>query len=199
MLFESAPDQAVLITPAEARAIIVQGHYTHTFPAAWSRTYRVGAAVVSFGFSSNPFLERFLFTEKVGLLDLRRLWAPDNHESNLLTRAIALAVRQLRIDVPSCQAVVAFADPNVGHAGGVYQAASWLYTGQSAFVERGWLREDGTIAPRRSFHGAAGAYRPVGLPKAIGQGKHRYVRCLTRKGHKALRLSAQPYPKPGKL
>ena len=48
----------------------------------------------------------------------------------LLTRAISHAVQRL-VELERPDAVVSYADPNVGHLGGVYRAASWVDHGQS--------------------------------------------------------------------
>lgn len=178
----------------EAKAIIIPNHYTHSFPARWSRTYRVDAALVTFAYSANPWLEKFLFHDAVGLLELARLYAPDGHEKNLLTRAIATAIRQLRIDVPGCEAIVSFADPLHGHHGGIYQAASWLYLGRS-INPLAYRASDGSIMSRRSFHDAQGAYRPEGFEKVKTPAKHRYCKPITSRAKRLLKLTALPYPK----
>ncbi len=182
-----------VVPPREARGTIIANHYTHSFPSRWSRTYRVSDALITFAYSANPYLENYLFTEKIGLLELARLYAPNEHKPNLLTHAIKIALSQLRQDVPGCQAVVSFADPSRGHHGGVYQAASWLYTGTS-INPSGYQDSDGHIHARRSFHDGSGSYRPEGMKKVRLPAKFRYVRLLTRKSRRVLRVPLLPYP-----
>jgi hypothetical protein len=58
------------------------------------------------------------------------LWAPDGHGANLLTKAIAHAVRQFRA-LGIADALLSFADSGQGHRGGIYRAASWHCLGRS--------------------------------------------------------------------
>ena len=81
-------------------------------------------------------------------------------------------------------AVVSYADPNVGHLGGVYRAASWVDHGQSD-ESRAYRSAEGKILPRRAFHSGQSilskaeieqlGYAELNLP-----GKHRFVRFLSR-------------------
>jgi hypothetical protein len=133
------------------------------------------------------------------VFELTRLWAPDGHERNLLTQAIAAAVAILRQVEPNIDLVVSYADPSAGHRGHVYRAASWIETGRSEEV-RAWRHKDGgPILPRRAFHSddrhlnkpevEALGYVQLRLP-----GKHRFVRPLSRR---AKRL--WPAPEPNRL
>lgn len=192
-LFTQSQAAIEVVPMEEARSLIVAEHYTHSFPRRWTRSYRIESALVVFSYSANPNLERYLFAQPVGLLELARLYAPDGHKANLLTQAIALALRTLRLDVPSCQAVVSFADPEHGHYGGVYQAASWLYTGRS-MNPSAYRAPDGQIFARRAFHDKHGAYRPETFEKIRTQAKYRYVKPLTHKAYKLLNIKAKPYP-----
>ena len=161
----------------EAKKVITDNHYSHSFPSGWTSCYKLEEAYVVFAIPANKNLEGFLFKEPVGLRELSRLWAPDGHAPNLLTRTIAASVKQLRADFPVCEAVVSFADPNQGHLGGVYRAASWLYHGQSS-EGRVYRLPDGTPVSRRSFHSGSKSLPPR-LPVTYLPGKHRFVRCLT--------------------
>lgn len=162
-----------------AKAVIEAEHYLHSFPTGWTQSYQVGDVWIVFAIPANKNLEPFLFKGPVGLRELSRLWAPDNHAPNALSAALARAIRSLRRDVPACEALVSFADPNVGHLGGVYRAASWLYTGQS-HERRRYATPDGRIVARRAFHSGAQSMRPT-LPMTKVAGKHRFVRLLTRR------------------
>jgi hypothetical protein len=127
----------------------------------------------------------------VGVLELSRLWAPDGHEPNELTRLIASAARLLRKDAPACELLVSFADPNQGHTGGVYRAASWHYCGQSS-ERRGYRTADGLSVSRRSFHSGSTSL-PDALPMHKQLGKLRYIRPLTRRARRSVRIPILPY------
>jgi hypothetical protein len=177
----------------EAAAVISQNHYLKIFPTGWTRSYEVNGVYVVFSIPANKNLATFLFGNGVEIRELARLWAPDDHAPNALSRATALASRALRAEAPSVQALVSFADPNVGHHGGVYQAMSWIYTGQSS-ESRGYLGADGRIVSRRAFHSNS-ASRVPDLPMVKRVGKHRYTRPLTRHARRVLRHCPKPYPK----
>lgn len=149
-------------------------------------------AIVIYSIPANKNLGPYLFGGQVEVRELARLWAPDGHRENLLTEALAASLRSLRADT-GVQAVVSFADPNHGHHGGIYQAASWIYTGKSSET-RVYLTPDGRTLSRRSFHSGSTSLIPDITPVRL-EGKHRYVRCLTRTSRRFLRRESLPYPK----
>lgn len=59
--------------------------------------------------------------------------------SNRAGDDVAIAVRLLRRQCPGLRVIVSFADPAEGHVGAIYQAAGWVYLGQtepsSVFVD----------------------------------------------------------------
>ena len=177
---------------AEASEIVSASHYLRSFPSGWTYCYHHQGAVVVFSIPANKNLGTFLFDGVVEVRELARLWAPDGHAPNLLTEAMSHACRALRRDV-GCEAVVSFADPNQGHHGGVYQAASWVYTGRSEET-RVYITPDGRTLSRRSFHSGTTSLVPNIKPVRL-EGKHRYVRCLTKASRRLLKRAALPYPK----
>lgn len=176
----------------DAEAIICSSHYLRSFPSGWTYCYHHDAAVVVFSIPANKNLGAYLFEGQVEVRELARLWAPDGHRPNLLSEAMAAALKAVRRDA-GCEAVISFADPNQGHHGGVYQAASWIYTGQSEET-RVYITPDGRTLSRRSFHSGSESKKPNIKPVRL-EGKHRYVRCLTRTSRRLLKREALPYPK----
>lgn len=53
-----------------------------------------------------------------------------------LTRILRVALLLLHRQSPGIRLVITFADPSAGHVGTVYQAANWLYLGQTASDKR---------------------------------------------------------------
>lgn len=178
---------------AEAEEVMRANHYLRSFPSGWVYCYHHDGAVVVFSIPANKNLGSYLFAGHVEIRELARLWAPNGHRDNLLTEAIAAASKSLRAAV-GCEAIVSFADPNHGHHGGIYQAASWVYTGQSEET-RVYRTPDGRTLSRRSFHSGSTSITPDITPVRM-QGKHRYVRCLTRTSRRLLCRESLPYPKP---
>lgn len=148
------PTQAVLLTGdalAHAKAVIRAGHYSHSVPSGKSYYFAVDDAIVVISIPANQFVGKFLFGRKRTVWELSRLFAPDGHERNLLTRAISAAIKSFRSKEKDAWALVSYADPNVGHAGHVYRAASWLPCGQVE-ESRYYRSADGQVVSRRKFH-----------------------------------------------
>src|SRR5262245_42991257 len=114
-----------------AQSVFSRAHYLHSVPSGKSHYFRYQDALIAFALPANPFVAQFLVGKAGTVWELARLWAPDGHHKNLLTQAIAYAVGALSRLEGHIDALVAYADPTIGHVGYVYRAASWLYTGQS--------------------------------------------------------------------
>jgi hypothetical protein len=140
---------------------IITSHYTHSVPAGKTYCFQFGDATVLWSIPANMNIARFLLGKNLPVWELSRLWAPDGHAPNLLTTAISVTLRAFREQEPSCVAVVSYADPNVGHEGFVYRAASWNFCGQCE-ESRYYRDESGQSVSRRKFHSGGGS----GLTKA---------------------------------
>lgn len=178
-------------------SIILEQHYTKSMPSGKSLVYRFEDAVVVISIPANNNVSAWLGCPENRVWELTRLWAPDQHRPSLLTEAIASAVRQFHQRCLA-DALISYADPNAGHKGGIYRAASWTFLGQSD-EGRAYRALDGQIVSRRKFHSGrngmtkaeilATGYREVRLP-----GKFRFARGLTRLGKRAVRLKAATNP-----
>lgn len=169
--------------------VIRDRHYTQSVPSGKSYVMTKDGAIVMFSIPANPYLERFMLKDVPGRLwELSRLWAEDGHEPNLLTKAIGATTKLLRSVEPECVGLVSFADPNAGHSGGVYRAASWVYTGQSAEA-RVYQGSGGEIVPRRKFHSGNRSLKKAEI-EALGYreikrpGKHRFFKGFTRQARR---------------
>lgn len=182
-----------VVERATAKEVMVNNHYLRSFPSGWTFCYQHGEAFVVYSIPANKNLGPYIFGAGIEVRELARLWAPDHHEPNLLTAAIAASVRALRQHHPNVDALVSFADVNQDHHGGVYQAASWLFTGQSS-ESRVYITPEGRTLSRRSFH-SGGTSKIPGIKPIKLPGKYRYIRPLTRRARKAIKLPLLPYPK----
>jgi hypothetical protein len=172
-----------------AIASIRAGHYSHCVPSG--KSYYVGYedAIVVWSIPANKNIAKFILPEGGVVWELSRLWAPDGHRPNLLTEAISAAVGVLR-QHEKPDALVSYADPNVGHEGGVYRAASWLFHGRSE-ESRVYADASGQVVSRRAFHsGSKGLTKAQIEAKGYVQsklpGKLRFVRPLTTRAKRAL-------------
>jgi hypothetical protein len=187
MKAEVLKDKALLF----AKDAIKQWHYTKSIPSGKSYYVAFGAALVVWSIPANKNISRFLFKDSdFRVWELSRLWAPNNHEKNLLTQAISAAVGIIQ-ELEKPDALVSYADPNAGHKGGVYRAASWAYHGQSEESRAYKSIKTGQVMARRAFHSGkkcltksqieARGFEQLRLP-----GKYRFVKLLTRRAKRQI-------------
>jgi hypothetical protein len=152
LLFESTENGTLHgVWRRKAIATIHANHYLHSVPSGKSHYIGFDGAYVVWSIPPNCNISTFLVGKPNVVWELSRMWAPDGHRKNLLTQAIAFSVKQLRIAEPQCAAVVSYADPNVGHHGGIYLAASWIQCG-TCEETRYYVTATGQTVSRRSFH-----------------------------------------------
>jgi len=162
-------------------------HYTHSVTSGKSHYFRFESALVCFSIPANKNIATFLGVSRVW--ELSRLWAPDGHEHNLLTRAISSTAKAIaKIEKPDC--LVSYADPNAEHLGGVYRAASWIYLGQCE-ESRVYRSHDGFYRARRKFHSGKRGFTKAeieanGFKQLKMPGKHRFVRPISNDGRRAI-------------
>lgn len=181
-----------------AADLITERHYAHSVPSGKSRYFTFGESIVVFSLPANNNVARFLLGaagHPGNVWELSRLWAPDGHEPNLLTRAISQAAAAFHQAEPDVLALISYADPNVGHAGGIYRAASWTYLGQ---VEDGryYRSPDGQVVPRRKFHSGHEFIRKpailaLGFTELMLPGRHRFAKGLTPGARRLIRKHQQ--------
>lgn len=178
---------ALLLLGDDRRAAIKtiqELHYTHSVPSGKSHYFRVEEAIVVLSIPANQFIGKFLYGKPRKVWELSRLWAPDGHERNLLTRAISRSVTAFRALERDVWGLVSYADPNVGHIGTIYRAASWIPCGQVE-ESRYYLDTDGLVVSRRKFHSGGRSMRKaeiiaLGYREVKRPGRLRFSRPLTR-------------------
>lgn len=173
----------------------------------------VGVGV--FGQPSREGVVRSLWPEGTleNTTELLRFYTVDGVEPWIgtwfLSRAIRLLPRVVEI-------VVAYSDPAHGHHGGLYQAASWIYTGpttntpyhyedaegnrigkQTPWKQAKRERERG-LAPvdETPAHGERRVALERGWTRVKDEPKHRYVFPRTKRARRRIVDLARPYPKP---
>lgn len=130
-------------------------------------------------------------------------WAPPNAASYLISQAVGQAAKD-----HDWRIFYAYADPEAGEIGTVYQACNWLYIGQGVGRTPGRLREDWVLPDGSALSSRSLRHRKLKRQEAIGLGwrpvykhpKHKYVhlegtRTERRALYAALRYPPQPYPK----
>lgn len=166
-----------------AQSHITESHYSHCVPAGKSYYFLVGDAFYVFSIPANRNIGPFLLGNQSPVWELSRMWAPNDHHT-VLTAGLAQAIAEFRAEEPGVVALVSYADPKQGHEGGVYRAASWLYTGQSS-ESRYYVDGAGQSVSRRKFHsGSRGMTKAeiesLGYTQLKVPGKHRFAKGLTK-------------------
>jgi hypothetical protein len=130
-------------------------------------------------------------------------FAPPNAASFLISHALRLAAKN-----HGWRIFYAYADPEAGEIGTVYQATNWLYIGQGVGRTPGRLREDWRLPDGRELSGRSLRHRKMKRTDALALGwtpvykhpKHKYVTFQGSRTEravltKALRYPPLPYPK----
>jgi hypothetical protein len=168
-------------------------HYSKIVPAGklikigvWEHEKFIGCIIYSRG-ASPHLLTRYRLTQYEGC-ELTRV-ALRSHEAPV-SRMLAISLKMLKRQNPGLRLVVSFADPEEGHAGGIYKATNWIYTGQSNstienFVNGRWTHVRG------SYHKVKGRT----VPTRVRKGKHRYLMPLDEETRRLVLSLAKPYPK----
>jgi len=168
-----------------AERTICQNHYMHSIPSGKSWYFAFEDAIVVFSIPANSNINSFLLGKRGNVVwELSRLWAPDGHRANLLTEAISYATRGLCQLEPKVEVLVSYADPNVGHKGGVYRAACWIAHGQCE-ENRYYVDATGQVVSRRKFHRGSKRLKKseieaLGFRELKRLGRLRFVRPLTK-------------------
>ena len=120
-----------------------------------------------------------------------------------VSRILAVALQQLVKTQPGLRLVVSYADPAVGHHGGIYQATNWYYVGDTqpdyAIIDRAGKRWHSRMVSatgyKRSFGDRIRAIRPDQGTRVNLPGKHKYLYPLDADMRERIKPLAKPYPK----
>ena len=199
-LFINPEDATILVGDARTAAAetIKQMHYTRSVPSGKSHYMAFKEAIVIWSLPANYNIAKFILGWSGSVWELTRLWAPDGHDKNLLTQTISKAAKSL-IEIEHPDALISYADPNVGHLGGVYRAASWISHGQCEET-RAYRNADGGVIARRAFHSGKTFLRKSEIEQAGYielklPGKHRFVRLLSRRAKRENKIDPSPVQK----
>lgn len=169
-----------------AKFAVMHWHYSRTMPAgkiakigAWENDRFIGCVLFSWGASAK--LAQSFGLDIPECVELVRV-ALDQHHAPV-TQIVARAIRMLHEHSPGVRLIVSFADPNVGHHGGIYQAGNWIFAGTSQPSEAIRL-PTGQIVHRRPYVGRNFTSPRMPFPKDAvwvkQAGKFRYLMPLDR-------------------
>lgn len=143
------------------------------------------------------------------MLELTRVALNGKQEQT--SKAVSMALKQLKKDVPQCRLVVSYADCDQQHLGTIYQATNWIYTGlfdkgDYAFIVNGRKTHRKSIHSRMVVIEGKKVHCPENLeavrkfidPKAEivrTLGKRKYLMPLDKAMRKQIMPLSKPYPK----
>jgi len=190
----------MIVTPIpkkQADAFVIAKHYSHrasTFWAAFGLIIDEKVEGVCVYGQPSPPISRSAFRDRdFRLYELCRLVvqtdAP-NAASFLIGRSLQMLER------PS--AVVSYADTEHGHAGIVYQATNWLYTGATVSHDKAYIVDGKRVHPMtlrdRGITDPTRWARENGIQMVPPQKKHRYFFLIGSKGERKRMLAKLTYP-----
>jgi hypothetical protein len=180
-----------------ARYAVEKWHYSQAMPKSklakigiWEDGAFIGSIIYGVGATSD-LVKRYGLKPHQGA-ELIRV-AMTSHRVKV-SRCLAISLRMVKRAFPGLRLIVSFADPEHGHAGGIYKASNWLYGGMTVpaleYLYRG-KRWQG-----RSFRHKYGGMEKHPLVKQVmGSSKHRYLMPLDAEMRAAILPLAKPYPK----
>lgn len=177
-------------------------HYSGCLPVgklvkvgAWENGKFIG--VVLFGRGANKSLGEPYGCDQTESCELVRI-ALTSHTTPV-SKIMSLALKWLKKTNEKIKLVVSFADTEVGHHGGIYQATNWIYDGLTNAADE-YLYKGKRWHGRafRKSHGSHLNYMNKGLQIIKGAQKHRYLMPLDAEMKERILPLSKPYPKRAK-
>lgn len=188
-----------------AKAVLVRHHYLKSMPGGTQLA--LGAfvglrlqGVLTLGVGPPMVFRLVDGADPSDCATLSRLWLSDALPRNSESRVLGVILRALKRHT-SLKFLVSYADPAMGHRGGIYQATGWLYTGLSeaaTLIDFG----DGVLRHSRTVGHAFGTHsirhfeaHDVPVRTVQQEPKHRYLHFIDSSWRDRLRVPVFPYPK----
>lgn len=169
-------------------------HYSKCLPVGkltkigvWEHEKFVGVIIFSRGANKN-MLSAYNLNQDQGC-ELTRV-ALHKH-TNTVSRIVSIALKFLRKMQPKLRLVVSYADPEVGHHGGIYQAMNWIYEGTGAKSVKVFYK--GKWSHKKTVDDAG--IDQKNLKKKIVSGKHKYLMPLDEQMRKLVLPLKKQFPK----
>ena len=191
---------------AAAKYAVSKWHYSRSLPppphirvGVWEGGKFIGCVLFARGASSHLLKPYGLeMTEGCELVRV----ALSQHVAPV-TKIVSIAIRLLLKRCPGLRLIVSFADPDQGHAGGIYQAGNWVYAGQSVaspmYVGPDGRRWHNRMVSHTGTRKVYGKLRKVvrkdQCTKIVTPGKHRYLMPLDDAMRQQIEALRKPYPK----
>lgn len=166
---------------------------------AWEDAKFIGVVVFARGANHNMSKPYDLGQDEC--VELVRV-ALSNHITPV-SKIVAIALKFLKKSNTGIRLVVSYADLDMGHHGGIYQAMNWIYEGKfNAGARQGFLI-NGRVRHNKSVH-SLGVKQNIDsvrrqldpfAKEVFTEGKHKYLMPLDAVMRKRILLLSKPYPK----
>ncbi len=188
-----------------AKYACVHWHYSKCIPTppivaigAWENGHYIGCVLFSRG-ASKWLGHRYGLTI-TEICELTRI-AMKEHKTPI-SRMIAIAVRMLKKKEKNLRLIVSFSDQNENHHGGIYQAANWIYTGETnksvAYMYKGHRYHNRSVTRNglvKHFDRYMRGPKIDDCESISLLPKHRYLMPLDDDMRKQIEPLRKPYPK----
>lgn len=139
-----------------------------------------------------PWNHRFYSLKRHEAIELTRV-ALRKHITPV-SRILRIAISMLRDGSPGLRVISSFADPSIGHHGGIYQAGNWYYLGMTPTKQTIAGRHNRVVVSQlvrcNAVHPGVNDHRIIVTPS-----KHRYAYPLDKSMRERLEAMKQPYPR----
>lgn len=178
-----------------AKYAVRRWHYSRRLSSArnayigvWEDDRFIGVVVFGVGSGNVTNGRRYGLAKSHEMAELTRIaLAP---HMTAVSRILSIAVKMIRRRSPNLRLLISMADQAQGHHGGVYQAAGWIYTGETKpdveYFYRGRWRHHRTVTS---------AVSAQGLPSRSVAPKYRYLLPLTSEVRQLVIGMGRPYSK----
>ena len=199
------------ITIATADAInhaCIYYHYAHCVPIVeiGFNVYNDSnewCGVICYGFGATPNISRPFDKWAGQVIELVRVALNGKQGHGKTSQAVAMTLKEIPKLLPAVDIIVSYADLDQDHAGTLYQATNWIYTGLVNEGTRGAFIINGKKTHPKSCHSKGWKQSLLWIrenvdPEAtefITKGKHKYIYPLDKKMRKRLQILSVPYPK----
>lgn len=188
------------ITKPIAERIISAKHYRRTLGIFWEGFGLFDAdsnivGVVCYGQPSAPIQKHAFEDRDFRLYEMTRLVL----DADVFNGASMLIGRSLKMLSSQPCAVISYADTSMGHAGIVYQATNWIYTGAVKAHDSFYLVDGEALHPT-TVRDRFGVTRPKewakqnGIPIVPAQPKHRYFQFVGNRRDRKRMIAKMKYP-----
>ena len=192
-----------------ARYAVVNWHYTRSYPSVscrvgvWNAGAFVGDLCYGYGAGASTDGRQYGLKRTREVAELVRVAFKPDHGVPV-SRCLSIATKMVAKLNPKLRMIISFADQAQGHHGGIYQAAGWIYAGETE-ADRSFIIHGRVLHPK-TVHSKGWVQSEKWLREHIDSNarceksipKHRYLMPLDGEIHKIVEPMALPYPKRAK-